>query len=389
MSQSKFKAANLLAGTAVVALGLAVAGQASADGHAKVVKNSKDQVSLKISGQFSRQVHIVDDGHNTRVRHDDSNYSSSRFRFHADSKINNDLTVGGKAEIAFDDARNGGTGQAAQNAGRSGNDLQTRIAEIAIKHSAFGKLTMGAGDKAANGVMNTNTHGIYAALPKGLGLLNSAVVFRDKVTGNLDGPTAIGAFGDFDFTSRGTRLRYDTPVFAGFVASVSHDDEQTVEAALRYSGKIFDTKIKASVGYSDAVASNVDGAQIYGGILSMTHSSGLGATGGCSYENEDPSAGGGDTADSEDPYGCVIQGHFQRKFNEMGKTSLVVEWEHQANLAANGDVGNGYSVTLHQNIDSAALELFAKYTLLELERDSQVNEFDDIDIFTVGSRLKF
>lgn len=389
MSQSKFKTANLLAGTAVVALGLAVAGQASADGHAKVVKNSKDQVSLKISGQFSRQVHFVDDGFNERVRHDDSNYSSSRFRFHADSKINNDLKVSGLAEIAFDDARNGGSSQAAQFAGRSGNDLQTRIAEIAFKHSAFGKLSMGAGNKAANGVMNTNTHGIYVALPKGLGLQNSAVVFRDKVTGNLDGPSAIGAFGDFDFTSRGTRLRYDTPVFAGFVASVSHDDEQAVEAALRYSGKIFDTKIKASIGYSDSVASNNDGAQIYGGMLSFAHSSGIGATGGCSYENEDPSAGGADAPDNEDPYGCTIQGHFQRKFNEMGRTSLVVEWEHQANLAANGDVANGYSVTLHQNIDAAALELFAKYSVLELERDSQVNEFEDINLFTIGSRLKF
>ena len=389
MSQSKFKTANLLAGTAVVALGLAVAGQASADGHAKVVKNSKDQVSLKISGQISRQVHLVDDGFNTRVRHDDSNYSSSRFRFHADSKVNADLKISGLTEIAMDDARNGGTGQAAQNGGRSGNDLQTRIMEIAFKHSAFGKVTMGAGDKAANGVMNTNTHGIYTALPNGLSLQNAALVFRDSVTGNLDGPTAIGAFGDLDFTSRGTRLRYDTPVVAGFVASISHDDEQTVEAALRYSGKIFDTKIRASVGYSDATASNTDANQQYGGMLSLAHSSGLGATGGCQYENEDPSGGGADAPDNEDPYGCVIQGHFQRKFNEMGKTSLVVEWEHQANLAANGDVGNGYSVTLHQAIDSAALELFAKYTVLELERDSQVNGFDDLNVFTIGSRLKF
>ena len=55
MSQSKFKVGSLLGSTALVALGVAFAGQATADDHARVVKSSKDQVSLKISGQFSRE----------------------------------------------------------------------------------------------------------------------------------------------------------------------------------------------------------------------------------------------------------------------------------------------------------------------------------------------
>jgi hypothetical protein len=389
MIQSKFKAANLLAGTALVALGLAAAGQASADGHAKVVTNAQDKVKMSISGQISRQMHLVDDGFNTRFRHDDSNYASSRFRFHLASKINSNLRVAGTTEIAMDDARNGGSAQATQNGGRSGNDLQTRIMEVSFRHSSFGNLTIGAGNKAGNGTMNQNLHGVYAALPKGMALQNSNLSFRDSLTGNIDGPTALGAFGDFDMTSRGTRVRYDTPVIMGFAASVSHDDEQTVEASLRYNGRFFDTRIRAMIGYSDAIASNTDANQQYGGTMSLLHSSGLGVTGGCQYENEDPSGGGADTINEEDPYGCTIQGHYQRKFNELGMSSVVVEYEHQANLAANGDVGEAYGVTFQQNIDSSALQIFMKYAQFELERDTQLNGFDDLDIYTLGTRLRF
>ena len=55
MSQSKFKVGSLLGSTALVALGVAFAGQATAGDHARVVKSSKDQVTLKLSGQFSRE----------------------------------------------------------------------------------------------------------------------------------------------------------------------------------------------------------------------------------------------------------------------------------------------------------------------------------------------
>ena len=104
MSQSKFKVGSLLGSTALVALGVAFAGQATAGDHARVVKSSKDQVSLKLSGQFSREMSVHRRWFSNRVRHADSNYSSSRFRFHASGKINSDIKVNARNEIAFDDA---------------------------------------------------------------------------------------------------------------------------------------------------------------------------------------------------------------------------------------------------------------------------------------------
>jgi len=390
MSQSKFKVGSLLGSTALVALGVAFAGQATAADNARVVKSSKDQVSLKISGQFSREMHYVDDGFSNRIRHQDSNYSSSRFRFHANGKINADMKVGALSEIAIDDARNAPANtNGSFNGGRSGNDLQTRKTEIFIHHNQFGRVWMGAGDPAANGVMNTVTHGIYSALPGFMGLVASNHQYRqtDEFTFGGASTTLGRQHADLDFNSRQTRVRYDTPVFAGFMASVSHDDAQRIEAALRYSGKVFDSKVKFGIGMAQNTGEGETITEMYGAQLSFVHSSGLGLTGGCAYQKRDKSVVGQAREVDNDPAGCVIQGHFQRKFNELGKSSIVVEYDRKDNMNQAGDNATGIGVTLHQAIDAAAMEVWVKYSNFELDRDSA--SFKDINIVSLGTRMKF
>ncbi|MEC7537895.1 MAG: hypothetical protein VYB59_11440, partial [Pseudomonadota bacterium] len=84
---------------------------------------------------------------------------------------------------------------------------------------------------------------------------------------------------------------------------------------------------------------------------------------------------------------CIVQGHFQRKFNELGTSSLVVEYDQKDNLAASGDTAVGIGVTLHQAIDAAAMEVWFKYSNFELDRDG--TDTDDVDVFTIGSRMRF
>jgi predicted porin len=380
MSQSKFKKANLLAGTALVALGVALAGTASADGHAKVVKSSSDKVSLRISGQFSRSVHVIDDGVNQRVMHQDSNYSSSRFRFHANAKVNSNLKVAATLESSVDDARNT-TELQSPNGGSTGNDFQTRIADIAFKHSQLGTMTMGSGNAAANGVNNANAHGVYVALTSAMALQTTATQYTNEGDNTQTGISLVGAMSDNDFNSRETRLRYDTPAMMGFKASVSHASNQSIEYALRYGGKILDSKVKAAIGLAQNTSGQAN-SEIVGGTISGVHSSGIGATLSCAFVNSESTA---ETKD--DPQHCYVAGHFQRKFNEMGKTSLIVEMQQNDNQNAKGDVAKAYGVTLHQKIDAAALEVWAKYSNHELEREQ--SDFNDIDILSVGTRIKF
>ena len=87
------------------------------------------------------------------------------------------MKVNAQNEIAFDDARNSIPTLMALPTGRSGNDLQTRKTEIFITHNQFGRVWMGAGDPAANGVMNINTHGLQRT--GFMGLIAAGVQFRD------------------------------------------------------------------------------------------------------------------------------------------------------------------------------------------------------------------
>ena len=105
---------------------------------AKVITSSSDKVKVRITGQFSREAIYLDDGGSSRMRYQDSNYSSSRFRILTESKINSDIKVGGQLEVGMDDARNA-LSNTANFAGRSGNDFQTRKTEIWFNHKRFGR----------------------------------------------------------------------------------------------------------------------------------------------------------------------------------------------------------------------------------------------------------
>ena len=155
---------------------------------------------------------------------------------------------------------------------------------------------------------------------------------------------------------------------------------------MRYSGTLFD-KVKFGIGGAFKLKQR-RGEEMYGAQLSFTHSSGLGVT-VVSPSRRPCSAthlGSVGTRHRQDP-ACVIQGHFQRKFNELGNSTIVVEYDQKDNMEASGDTAVGIGVTLHQAIDAAAMEVWFKYSNFELDRDG--TDTDDVDVFTIGSRMRF
>ena len=380
---SVFSRAAIMAGAAFFVFGIGTSDVALAAEKkgAKIITSSSDKVKVRITGQISRTANYIDDGSpgSSRMRYMDSNYSSSRFRILTSSKITSDIKVNGRMEIAVDDARNF-QGVAAFG-GRSGNDFQTRKTELYFTHKQFGRVWIGAGTTAGDGIMNNGISGVYAALPAGDGLDVGGINFRNA-DGSNSGATILGTFTDFDFFGRQTRVMYDTPVIAGFMASVSHSDEQIWEASLNYSGTILDTKVKARIGYGDASLS--DNRDFAGGSISAVHSSGLGATFNLGATNEDVRD---QTNGAEDRFGWQIQGHFGRKFTELGKSTIVGSFWYIENVAQSGDIGKATAVTFQQNVDAAALQLWAKYINFDLNRPG--SDFDDINTFSVGARVKF
>jgi len=381
MSQFKFKKASLLAGTALVAAGVMTAGTASADGHAKVVSSGTDKTVMKINGHVSRQITYIDDG-SDRVRHSDSNFSSTRVLFNASGKINSDLKIGSKIETAFDDARNNPADAENQNDARSGDDVHTRKAEIYIKHSSLGNVSIGAGSTATDGITEISNAN-FSFLAGQIGLQNDGA-FRSVSANGSDITETVGdVFGQDDFLGRSTRIRYDSPNIAGFVASLGHQDDQSYDMGLRYSGKLMDVKVKAGVGY--AVDDSSDQDENVGGGIALQHSSGFGASYGVEHVNDKSR----DDTRANDPFFQHWQATYTSKLNTMGKSQFIYEYIQHENKTTNNDTATAHSVGFHQSIDAAASEVALRYSHLELDRDGASFTNDDIDALSLHLRVKF
>ena len=383
MSRNTFKAASLLAGTALVALSMS-AGQATAD--TKLIQSKNKNTVMKFGGHVSRQITILDDGR-TAVRHSDSDFSSSRFVIDAASKLNADIKVGSRIETAVDDARNSPARSADSNGGRTGNDLRTRKAEIHFTHKTMGKLWIGAGDMASNGATETSFTN-YTMLPGFIAGTNNGAFRNNAATTatnatDLSGATVGNTTGQPDGLGRSTRVRYDTPKIMGFMASTSHEDNQDWDIALRYGGKFMDTKIKASVAHSEN-----DVQEQLGGSFAVQHASGLGATYGFEIVNPENRS---DTR-GNDPFYQNMQLHYTTKMNTMGTTQFAYMYSHHENerTATSNEVAATHSVGVYQKIDAAAMEMALRWTHTELSSDTLINlDNDSVSALSIHTRLKF
>ncbi len=371
----------LLVGATATAMSLAGGALAADKKGAKVINAKQDKVKIALSGQISKSMVYYDDGGASRFRIDDSNFSSTRVRWNMTGKISSDLSIAGLLEIAMDDARNNITD--ANYGARSGNDTQTRHAKLDFKHKSLGTFSIGSSSTAADGINNMGTPG-FVFLTQFTSLMFAGKDFRVKSDGSLLGATnEVGdVLTDLDYGGREPRLRYDTPNFMGFSLAASHSDDTAYELALRYKGKFLDSKVGLGIGYHDGSAAGTNGDRL-GGTVYAQHSSGLGVTASVGWTNQDTSqVNGGD-----DAHTYYISGYLSRKFNEMGKTVLAVEYQQAENITNRGEVGKAWGAGIIQHVSAANLELYAKYA--NFDRDGTGIETHDIDAVMIGSRMKF
>ena len=92
-------------------------------------------------------------------------------------------------------------------------------------------------------------------------------------------------------------------------------------------------------------------------------------------------------AGAQDPVRCASQRHYQPKFNEIGQTAFVGEWDKIDSATTSGNTAKAYAFSIQKGIDAAAMEIWGKYSHFELDRDG--SDLDDIDVISVGTQLKF
>lgn len=363
---------------------VAGAGQAPAQAPpAKVVTSGEDKVKLAISGQINRAMSIADDGDKTDAYFVDSDASNTKVRFVGTALINDDLTMGGKLEVAFAPNESGDVNQNSQ---ESGDFSDQRYADLTLTSKRYGMLYLGKGDTSSNGTAEVDLSGTdliqYASTADIVGGLFFRQSSDDVLLDGEDGRPRVrvsDAFKDFDGLSRKSRLRYDTPNFHGFGLSGSVISDRRWDTALRWGGDGYG--VKAAAAAAVAYLHEDDSDYQYSGSFSVLHEeTGLNftfSTGTKDADNRD-----------DDPYNMWGKIGWLTSLNSFGKTAFGIDYGHSENIAADDYEGDTFGVAVVQNFDDYATQVYFQYRNFSLDTDDDPN-VSDINVGSIGARVKF
>ena len=362
---------------------------------AKMLRSGKKQVTLSLSGQVNRVSMFVDDGTLNSIFHSDNENSSTRWRLVGKAKIDSQWSAGLKIEQDIGQSNNSSGVSFTQDDCTSTNSngcedgsigdtsFDNRQMNVWIKSKGAGKLTLGKTDMASNNIVQIDLAGTGMVQYSGANDIGGGFKYRTEgVLGAGDGPSIGSVYSQFDGLSRRNQIHYDSPKFAGFHISASHGQGDIWDIACRYSANYKDAGLKISAGIAYwEFGKNINSFDSgIGGSVSVLHSSGFNLTIAAATQDRE-----GGSAD--DPVNCYIKPGFQFKATSLGKTAISFGYGRTDDRAAQNDEAENIHVAVVQNIDAAALELFAFWELNSLDRDDE--DFEDINIGGFGARMKF
>lgn len=347
---------------------------------ATVARKGNRRVSLEVSGHVNAAIFTTDiDGLDEAQIINNTN-SESRFRFRGSAKINTDWSAGFLMEF-----------------GSSGLGLDgspsIRHQAVYIKRRQLGTVWLGHTSSSTDGIMEIS---LAPSVPVTLGSLAPFDAAIEDATG-------LGLNNPFDGTRRQV-LRYISPeILGGFSFSAAWMEDDDFDLALRYAGEFGGGfRVAAGIGYrrEDIATLNLDGdREFYGGSLSVLH-----APTGLFIDGQYGRSKGVQTVDVDlnkafpfiwvwptftlgaearmDLYG--VRAGVSRKFSSLGKTTFAGYWNRLDidDTPIDMDV---YGLSINQEIDAAAMDLYAAWTHYDLG----VGGDDTANTFIVGSRIRF
>ena len=348
-----------------------------------VTHGGAERTKLSISGWVNRMVNVVNDGDGTEAYFVDNDNSESRLRFRGTHEISDDLTAGAYIELTIASNRSVFVSQVDQ---ERNNDFDQRWAEVYFDSQRYGKLSVGKGNVAAHGTAIQDLSGTnliqYATIVDTAG----GMLFREKDTGDLTDIRILDAFNSFDGgLFRKNRVRYDTPSFYGFQLAASAISDNRYDGALYWKGQGYGFKAKAGAGITDP--NLYDAGHVIGGSFSVLHEdTGLNLT---------VSAGSLDRDEGSNPTNRYAKLGWRKRLNSFGETAFSTDYTDSKNLPVSEDKSNSWGLAVVQNFDKYGLEIYGAYRRHSLNRrnysldGSAVAAVDNIDVLSIGTRLKF
>ncbi len=386
------------------------------------VRHGNRKVKLTLSGQVNAAVLYWDDGDEDDVYVIDSDESSSRIRLDAVGTISPGVTAGLVIEFDLETAGGGQVSAANDdnvvNNQSGGGRVQLRRANWFIQGS-LGKISIGQGSQASDGAFEVSFSNAWlGSVGYGLGVTNIGGFQAQNIAaaagianGLGNGSVSWFAVGTDNDTGRDNRVRYDTPTFAGFTASVSWGEDDEYDAALRYANEFGGLKIAAAAAYNREEGDNP--AEGFGeldrwGISAAIQFQNFHLQGG--YSDLDVEGG------TQREHYWVAAG-VQFRASSLGSTDITVDYirNENENLTLAGAVGlagldgisgsaddlavavgavtgnvdyDSYGIGIGQNIDAVGGTLYLSYRHHEAELVG-TNIDDEFDQVTFGMRLKY
>jgi hypothetical protein len=396
---------------------------------ATTARKGNRKVSLTVSGLINEAVMVWDDGVETNAYQVTNNVARTRFRFVGNAKINADWSAGYLLEIGV---RGSNSAAVNQNADDVGQGLDVRHSAWWLQSKQLGRLWVGQTSSAADGITEINLANV--------GHMNNMTTYGDYIggfnlrlaNGTLTGVTVNQLANGLTGPGEGDRfnvVKYETPTFMGFIASVAWGEDDMWDVSLRYGGEFNGIRLAAGIAY----AQWTDGTSTAGGggtagpergcvdangpaglgtdvkcdelglSASVMHvPTGLFVTGAYGYREDDKRVTLAIPGNrNKDEFWNIMAG-VEQKFFPLGKTTIYGEYGEGtyginavrtlgALNVANSDV-TVWGLGLNQAIDAAAMDLYVLYRNHEFDVTSTTGvkaNLEDIQIVTMGARIQF
>ena len=338
--------------------------------------------------------------------------NSSKLRMAGEGRLAQQWMTGFVIELGFTDASSLFVDQV-NDEGPGETSFELRLANWYIESEHLGRLTVGQQSSATDGI---TTIDLTRAKTDPVLWHNRSFGIRDKdggYTGLIWGNVAWGLEG-----YKGDFLRYDSPVFYGFVASAAWGENDSVDAALRFQKELDEVRIAAGAGYlwvgDDSTASLYPSdTKIASGSISVLHVP-TGLFGNVAAGRIELSRGAlAGSANPDDGSMWMTQAGIEKRVSSYGATTLYGEYGQYNDMllgyagftgdgalpasVAAGDIAgtevSRWGVGAVQQFDAASIEMYAVFNHFDAEiRTAQTGANAGTEPWygvVLGSRIRF
>lgn len=345
----------------------------------KMATSSFSNVNVSLYGQFNPAILAVNNGDSSDFYVVDNTHSQTRFGLKASVDTVSSWKVGGRLEYGI-----------TANASHEVNNLETydasdpdfklRWAQISFDHERFGKFSLGKGDSASNNSAEIDLSGTAVAMQDKTLWMASATYWNDGSSNTLSELRVKDLYNGYDGLSRTDRIRYDTPNFSGFSLAGSVSSGDAFDSSLWFSRSFAGTKIAAGIGAANPgdIMANTD--MLYTGSASILFPLGVSATFSGGYKDLVE-------AERDSSYFWWAKLGYKTKFHESATTAFSIDYGEANNLVTNDERGKTWALAAVHDLSNWGTELYMIYRMYLA--DSQFADFDDVNTFMAGARLKF